>query len=194
MAVAGAEQSDEFASGLGADIRALRKARHFTLQELALRLGRSVGWLSQVERGLSEPAIGDLRELGKAFDVPIGFFFQNDDAPAEERGYIVRGHSRRQLGNDTEGLREELLSPDLGGSFEVFRSVFEPGAELKQATLRETEEAGYLLSGELELWIGARHFTLHPGDSFRFENEPIRWRNAGANPAIVIWVISPPVY
>ncbi|MEO0664668.1 MAG: helix-turn-helix transcriptional regulator, partial [Pseudomonadota bacterium] len=48
---------------LGADLRALRKARGFTLQGLAARLGRSVGWLSQVERGLSEPSVSDLRQL-----------------------------------------------------------------------------------------------------------------------------------
>ena len=35
---------------LGADLRALRKARGLTLSDLATALGRSVGWLSQVER------------------------------------------------------------------------------------------------------------------------------------------------
>ena len=46
---------------LGADLRALRKARGLTLSELATTLGRSVGWLSQVERDLSQPSISDLR-------------------------------------------------------------------------------------------------------------------------------------
>ena len=187
-------ETETLTSGLGADVRALRKARGLTLQELALQLGRSVGWLSQVERGLSEPGIGDLRELGRAFDVPIGFFFQNDDAPSQERGYVVRANARRQLGNETEGLREELLSPDLGGSFELFRSIFEPGSELKSLTQRETEEAGYLIAGTLDIWIGERSFTLYPGDSFRFSHEPMRWRNSGNETAVVIWVIAPPVY
>ena len=35
---------------LGQDIRALRKTRAMTLQDLAEAVGRSVGWLSQVER------------------------------------------------------------------------------------------------------------------------------------------------
>ncbi|MFB0939400.1 MAG: helix-turn-helix transcriptional regulator, partial [Paracoccaceae bacterium] len=39
---------------LGADLRALRKARGLTLSDLATALGRSVGWLSQVERDLSQ--------------------------------------------------------------------------------------------------------------------------------------------
>ena len=40
---------------IGADIRALRKARGLTLVGLAGMLSRSVGWLSQVERDKSEP-------------------------------------------------------------------------------------------------------------------------------------------
>jgi len=50
---------------LGADLRALRKARGLTLAGLAGRLGRSVGWLSQVERDLSEPSISDLRQVAE---------------------------------------------------------------------------------------------------------------------------------
>ena len=60
---------------LGADIRALRKARGLTLAELAQTLGRSVGWLSQVERDMSEPAINDLRDLAWALDVSISSLF-----------------------------------------------------------------------------------------------------------------------
>ena len=37
---------------LGADLRALRKSRGLTLQDMADAMGRSVGWLSQVERDL----------------------------------------------------------------------------------------------------------------------------------------------
>ena len=40
---------------LGADLRALRRARGLTLTELAGQIDRSVGWLSQVERDLSAP-------------------------------------------------------------------------------------------------------------------------------------------
>ncbi len=182
------------ASGVGADLRALRRARGLTLSELALKVGRSVGWLSQVERDLAEPAISDLRRLAGALDQPMSLFFGPSNAPEDERGYVVRWNSRRVLGSAAEGLVEQLLSPDLSGSFEIVRSVFDPGAERTEFVVRPTEEAGYLIAGELELWIGERHFHLHPGDSFRFNGERHRWRNPGDQPAIAIWVIAPPVY
>ncbi|MEM1276212.1 MAG: cupin domain-containing protein [Pseudomonadota bacterium] len=182
------------ARGVGADLRGLRKARGLTLSELALQVGRSVGWLSEVERDLKEPTIADLRRLADALDQPLSLFFGQQDGPEEERGYVVRNTNRRALGNAEEGLVEQLLSPDLSGSFEIVRSVFDPGAELAQPAQRATEEAGYIIDGVLDLWIGERHFHLEPGDSFRFAGEPYRWRNPGATPAVVIWVIAPPVY
>ena len=117
------------ASGVGADLRALRKARGLTLAGLALEVGRSVGWLSQVERDLAEPTISDLRRLADALEQPLSLFFGPSNAPEDERDYVVRWNSRRALGSAAEGLTEQLLSPDLSGSFEIVRSVFDPGAE-----------------------------------------------------------------
>ncbi|MDX8459681.1 XRE family transcriptional regulator [Mesorhizobium sp. RIZ17] len=179
---------------LAGDIRALRKARGLTLAEIALKLSRSVGWVSQVERGLSVPSLGDLRAFASLFDVPISLFFSHDVPVEEERGVVVRAGSRRSLGTSESGLVEELLSPDLGGSFEMLRSVFAPGAELKTETRRPTEEAGYVASGTFEIEIDGVWHRLGEGDSFRFEGKPFRWRNPGAEPAVVIWVVSPPVY
>jgi transcriptional regulator with XRE-family HTH domain len=179
---------------LAGDIRALRKARGLTLAEIGSKLGRSVGWVSQVERGLSTPSLGDLRAFAELFGVPISLFFSHDVPVESERGVVVRAGRRRTLGTSESGLVEELLSPDLGGSFEMVRSVFAPGAELKAEAQRPTEEAGYVASGLFDIEIGGVWHRLGEGDSFRFEGKPYRWRNPGAEPAIVIWVVSPPVY
>jgi len=179
---------------IGAILRTLRKSRGLTLADLSTAIGRSLGWISQVERGLSDVSISDLRRIADAFDVPIGLFFHNEDAPEDERGYVVRRAARHALGNSTDGLIEELLSPDLGGSFEMVRSIFEPGAELPEPARRQTEEAGYVVSGALDIWLDEREFRLETGDSFRLAGEAYRWRNPGEEAAVVIWVISPPVY
>ncbi len=179
---------------LGNDVRGLRKSRGLTLNELSLKIGRSVGFISQVERGLSSPSIDDLRAIAAALDVPTSWFFANESQNDDELGLIVRADSRRVLGTAETGIVEELLSPDLGGSFEIFRSVFQPGAEMKADVLRKTEEAGYVVSGQFEVSIDGHWFVLNEGDSFRFEEKPYRWKNTGEEPAIVIWAVSPPVY
>jgi len=181
-------------SDIGADLRRLRKLRKMTLSSIATATERSVGFWSQVERGLSEPSITDLYQATRILEIPLSRFFVNDEGPPEERGRIVRARGRRRVGNPEGGLIEELLSPDLGGKFETFRSEFTPGAEMKEPQIRQTEEAGYVITGELEIWIGGRHFHLYPGDSFRFRHESYRWRNPGEHTTVVIWVIAPPVY
>lgn len=185
---------DQIRPGVGHDIRRLRRLKRITLKALAAATGRSVGFLSQVERGLSEISVADLQRITRILDVPLSWFFINDPAPPQERGYVVRSDARRQVGAREGGLVEELLSPDLGGSFEVFRSAFEPGAEMAVAERRNTEEAGYLVSGRLRLFLNDRTFDLEAGDSFRFSGERYRWQNPGDETTVVIWVISPPIY
>lgn len=188
------QQPNFHSKSLGADLRALRKARGLTLVEMAARLERSVGWVSQVERDLSHPSINDLRAIAAAFNVPLSLFFGQTDAPDVEQGYVVRKNARRQIGSGEAGLIEEMLSPDLTDDFEVVHSVFQPGAALPQPNIRPTQEVGYLISGTLDLMIGGREFTIQPGDSFRIRGEAYTWSNPYEEPAVAIWVIAPPVY
>lgn len=179
---------------VGDDIRSLRKSRRITLADCATRLERSIGWLSQVERGQTEPGIADLRRIASLFEIPISFFFRNEQSPADEHGIVVRKDKRASLGSHAEGLVEELLSPHLSGDFEMLRSSFQPGAKSDLVKARPTQEGGYLVSGQLTMWIGENRYELAAGDSFQFQNENYRWENAGKEPAVAIWVISPPVY
>jgi transcriptional regulator with XRE-family HTH domain len=179
---------------LGADIRALRKARGLTLSEVAILLNRSVGWMSQVERDLSEPSISDLRQIAQALGVPMSMLFAHSEAPAAEHGYVVRAGSRRPMGSGEEGLIEELLSPDLTDDFEMVHSTFQPCSRMQTPANRPTQEVGYMISGQLDLVIGGRAFTVGPGDSFRIRHEPYQWANPYDVPAVAVWVIAPPVY
>ena len=99
-----AQPITEVPDQVGTDLRALRKARGLTLSELALKVGRSVGWLSQIERGLSTPGIADLRRLATAHLVDRGFQGGRSDAalldlgPARSNGLFF---SFWKLGHDT---------------------------------------------------------------------------------------------
>ena len=178
---------------LGADLRALRRARGLTLTGLAEVLGRSVGWLSQVERDISVPSITDLRHIAGALDVSVSSLFRAVSTP-EEQGFIVRKTARRPIGSREAGLVEELLSPDLTDAFEMVHSTFEPRSQIADPVTRPTQEVGYIVSGRLDLWVDGRTFQLAAGDSFRIRGEPFRWTNPHAEPCVAIWVIAPPIY
>ena len=59
---------------------------------------------------------------------------------------------------------------------------------------RQTEDGGYVVSGTLELTINDSTFELSAGDSFQFRGAPYGWRNTSDQPAVVIWIIAPPIY
>ena len=57
------------------------------------------------------------------------------------------------------------------------------------------EEAGIVMSGQLEIWIDGKSCLLGQGDSFAFKSTlPHRYQNPGMTEAVVIWAITPPSY
>lgn len=179
---------------VGDDIRALRRSRGVTIKDLAASVGRSIGWLSQVERGQTLPSIDDLSAIATHFAVNISFFFRSADRDPAEMGLVLRHADRASLGSSGTGLTEALISPTLGGSFEIIESVFAPHSASGQKPTRQVEHGGVLLSGRLHLTVDGQQFQLHPGDSFQFAGKPYSWANPHDAPAVVIWVVSPPVY
>jgi transcriptional regulator with XRE-family HTH domain len=180
---------------LGEQLRELRKIKGFTLQQVAEKVGVSTGYLSQIERNRSKLPIGILKKIADVLDVHMNWFFQPEaHAPAEEREFIVRAGQRRKMFFTGTGIHEELLSPNLNGPLELLLSVIAPGSD-SDFYSHDGAEAGYVLSGLLDLWIGDKHFRLESGDSFSFKSTTQhRCANPGREPTQVIWVITPPHY
>lgn len=181
---------------LGKQIRELRKARSMTLAELASRTGLSVSYVSQVERSLSSPSVVALYEISRALGVNISFFFAEGDAqPDSEHEFVVRAGQRRKVTFEA-GAVDELLSPSLKGRLELLMSRLPPGSVSgARPYTHDGEEGGVVMAGQLELWIGDKHFMLSQGDSFTFASSlPHRYGNPGTTETVVIWAITPPTY
>jgi len=63
---------------VGRQIRDLRKAKGYTLAFVAESIGKSVGYVSQVERGVSALPIPLLQAISDLLDVQITWFFHAD--------------------------------------------------------------------------------------------------------------------
>ena len=180
---------------IGEQIRALRRIKGLTLQQVSEATGVSIGYLSQIERNRSQLPIGTLKKIADLFGVHMNWFFQPEVlGPPEERDFIVRAMRRRKMSFTGTGIHEELLSPNLNGPLEMLLSTIEPGSD-SDFYSHDGVEAGFLVEGTLELWIGDRNFILDKGDSFSFKSStPHRFANPGTTPAQVVWVITPPHY
>ncbi len=187
------EAADSENLRIGRQIRDLRKAKGITLTQMAETIQRSVGYVSQVERGVSALPIPVLQSICDVLGVQISWFFHTDsEVPMDELNHIVRKESRRSLNFSGTGIREELLSPKLSGQLKMILTTFAPGAKSSESRELKGEEGGLVQSGTLELMIGEKRFLLNPGDSFVLTGEePYRASNPSeTEDAVVVWTIS----
>ncbi|MFD0507806.1 helix-turn-helix domain-containing protein [Streptomyces chiangmaiensis] len=59
-------------AAIGETVRSIRRERTLTLEQLAEASGLSAGVISQLERGIGNPAFATLVQLAHALDVPVG--------------------------------------------------------------------------------------------------------------------------
>lgn len=182
-------------AAIGEQLRELRQVKGLTLRAVADTVGISVSYLSQIERNQSRLPIGVLKKISDALGVHMNWFFQGQaQGDPAESDIIVRADKRRRMSFTGLGISEELLSPNLSGPLELLLSTIAPGADSEEYS-HDGAEAGFVLSGTLDLWVSGRHLRLTEGDSFSFKSaEMHRCANPGAAPTRVLWVITPPHY
>ena len=95
---------------VGEDIRSLRKSRNLRLAELSAAVGRSVGWLSQVERGETSPTLTVAERIASGLDLRLSQLLRLDE---EGSVSVVRKSERR--GERHDGHAYEVLTPPLPG-------------------------------------------------------------------------------
>lgn len=152
---------------VGENLKALRSARHLSLDVLARLTGLARSLLGQIELGTISPSVGVVWKLARAFDVPFSAMLATLQSSAIS--VLRASRAKRIVGNDGK-FSSRALYP-LGG---------EPDAEFYELTLapysREdaqphqlgTRENLVVASGRLELTVGTEHFTLTKGDAIVF--------------------------
>jgi transcriptional regulator with XRE-family HTH domain len=178
---------------VGQRIRDLRRTRAMSLEAVAARTELSIGFLSQIERGLSSPSLRVLATLADVLGVGIaGLFGTKEDAAAAPVAVVTRERQRAQLNLWRTGISKQLLSPaGSEGRLNLFLVHMEPGGSTgDELYTHDGEEAGLVISGEMKLTVDAESWTLKHGDSFRFASRrPHRFSNpSDDSKAVVLWV------
>ncbi|HEV3432107.1 MAG TPA: XRE family transcriptional regulator [Paraburkholderia sp.] len=177
--------------GLAILIRDLRKHKKVTLSELAQRIGRSVGFLSQVERGLSRPTVADLTAIGEALQTPTTYFYSVSKPRALP--WVTRPGERRTLYYGG-GITDVLVSPSMSSGFSMLESLLEPGATSGERPVDDSDEqGGFVLEGELTIWLDSdgEPVTLKAGDSFQLPSRcRFSYANLAQQTARVLWVFT----
>jgi transcriptional regulator with XRE-family HTH domain len=177
---------------VGARLRDLRHSRKLSLESVAARTQLSVGFLSQIERGLSSPSLRVLATLADVLGVGIAALFGTRASEGGSSGVITRAPERAELKLWRTGISKQLLNPaGSDGRLNLFLVHLDPGGSTgDELYTHDGEEAGLVLEGAMTLTVDAETWTLKTGDSFRFASRrPHRFANPDrTTKAVVLWV------
>ena len=185
-------------SGVGPRLRDIRKQQGLALRVVADRSGLSVGFLSQVERGLSSIALSSLHAVADALGVSLASLFEERPAVTEVADddavifTITRARDRPRR-TSSGGRHYELLSARASGLvLEPMLVYIEPGGTREAAAPHAGEEFAYVLSGELIYEVAGEEHRLGPGDSLYLRSTaPHTFFNDGDETTVVVSVVTP---
>lgn len=182
---------------LGERLRLRRKELRMPLQQVADACDISVSLLSQIERGLRSISLRTLNALARELDVqPETLVMNAQHRPEKEEatGMVTRAGHHPRIEMADRGIKKENLTPSSAtGAIGLYRAVIEPGGSTGPGlfTTVAEEQVGYVVEGQLELFINDQLLMLNAGDSFVYYGDtPRRWRNPGTTVTTVLWAIS----
>ncbi len=175
---------------IGSRVREIRRDQGLSLRDLAAAAGLTPSFLSQLERGLTEPSISSLRRIAEGLNTPI-FYFLLD---GEQDHPVVRKHERRRLKFPGGKANFEILTPGLNFKMEIITAVLEPGGATCDAPLEHPGEEFLLVShGEAAVEVGGQEYHLESGDSIYYmATIPHRVSNRGTGRLEFVMALTPP--
>jgi transcriptional regulator with XRE-family HTH domain len=178
---------------IGSRLRFVREHAGLSQRQLAKKAGITNSTISLIEANRTNPSIGALRRVLDAIPIGVSDFFAldvKDDDPiffsTNDLLEIGKGPiSFRQVGRSMAKRKLQMLS-----------ECYQPGADTGRIALsHEGEEAGFVISGKLEVTVDGERRILGAGDAYCFaSHKPHRFRCVGDEPARVVSACTPPTF
>lgn len=177
---------------IGSKIKELRQSKNLTLKDLSEKVNLSIGFLSQLERGLTNVAVDSLEKIAEALDIDLSYFFS---IPKTTNNVILRSYEREILQVNNSRFINYHLTNDLKNKSMVPRIVhILPSNTQEEITnyTHEGEEFVYVLEGVLTLFLDNKTYELYPEDSVHIDSTiPHNWANYTSKMVKILAVNTP---
>ena len=186
------QSSEEVATAVGRNVRALRQQRRMTIDALAAAAGVSRGTVIQIETARGNPSIATLVGLAAALRVGVASLVDGD---AEPRVVVRRAAEAARLWSSPAGSNAVFrIGTDPPDVVELWDWTLQPGDGFDgEAHPMGTQEVLSVLSGRLALRVGATEQRLDAGDTVLFQaHAPHRYSGAGDGPVRFVMVVLQP--
>ena len=178
-------------AGIGDRLRQRRKSLGLTLRHVAENAGLSVGFISQIERGIAMPSLSSLVSVARVLDVRVSEFLE----PPNGALPMTRHAERKRFAVGSSPVGYERLSASFPGA--KLRSVLihQPPNHRSELVAHEGEELFYILAGTLTVEIEGARTVLDVGDTLHFmSTRPhMTWNNSD-RPVTILHVCTMDVF
>jgi transcriptional regulator with XRE-family HTH domain len=184
--------SEDVATAVGRNVRALRQQRRMTIDALAAAAGISRGTVIQIETARGNPSIATLAALAAALRVGVTSLIEDVTEP---RVTVRRAAEAATLWSSTAGSTAVFrIGTDPPDVVELWDWTLQPGDSFDgEAHPMGTQEVLSVLSGRLGLRVGAAEHHLDTGDTVLFQaHAPHRYSGAGDGPVRFVMVVLQP--
>lgn len=182
---------DEFS--IGQQIKQLRLDKGLTLQELAEMVDLTASHISQIENAKSSPSLATLKLISRALGCRLIDFFADelvDDPVITSEKDWTQVHLP-----GWESASMQMVRTVGYKRMQPFYTVIPPGGCSREAYAHVGDEFGFVLEGELTLFVGGEEYKVPKKTAFYYSSvKPHSWRNDGDVPCSLIWVNSPPTW
>lgn len=146
---------------VGAEVKEARKAKNITLKQLSAETGLSVGYLSNLERGLCSPTLDNLDRICQVLEVSIRDLLSS----GEERSCVVRREDcTHTLDADCATSCDWIQSGP--GKDHYFYMTIQPNTDYTGMLWTHVfDEMGTVIQGEMEVRVEDATYHLREGDS-----------------------------
>jgi transcriptional regulator with XRE-family HTH domain len=175
-------------------LRTLRERRGLSLRELSRRTGIAVSFLSALERGRNNVSVAKLKAIVDVLGVTLADFFSQVPPPPEK--ILYRRRELVEISGQKGISFRDVAAGRRGRALQLLVERYAPGADTGAESYRhESEEAGVVLRGTLELTVDGEVHVLKAGDAYYFDSRrPHRFRNSGSETVEAISVNTPPSF
>lgn len=183
-----AKSTDQGEHGaLAARLRERRRELGLTLKTVADAAGLSVGFISQIERGIAVPSLSSLVSVSRVLGVEVADFLTGQPKPEVDE-VRTRQADRLAFAVNQSTVTYERISSSFPGH--VLRSVImhEPPGHRSEPIAHEGEELMFVLAGTVTIEVDGERTILGTGDSMHFPSTRVHstW-NHSDKPATILW-------
>ena len=151
---------------LGERLRLRRKELKLSMKEVAVSSGLSIGFISQVERGLTSPSLTSLTAIANFLRSDVTNFLSQP----KSKSSITRNEERDVYTINKNGLQYERLSDAFPGHTLNSVIIHEMPGHKTESISHEGEEFFFILEGAITIYIDGVVNILEAGDSLHFDS------------------------